>query len=144
MAHTQTAAPERTAAPEPSRGHGEHVLYVDDDETMVVMVEHLLERSGYRVSGYHDAIDAIAAVREHPGDFDFVVTDFNMPACSGLDVARELAGIRPGLPVVISSGYITDELRAEALDAGVRGLLEKQNTFEELGKLVAQILARRR
>ena len=60
------------------------------------------------------------------------------------EVAHELAVIRPELPVVISSGYITDELRAEALNAGVRGLLEKQNTFEELGKLVAQILARRR
>ena len=138
------AAQAPAALPVPPRGHGEHVLYVDDDETMVVLVERLLERSGYRVSGYHDAHQAIEAVRDNPQGFDFVVTDFNMPDCSGLEVAHELAGIRPELPVVISSGYITDELRAEALNAGVRGLLEKQNTFEELGKLVAQILARRR
>ena len=126
----------------PAHGHGEHVLYVDDDETMVVMVERLLQRSGYRVSAYHDAHQAIEAVRHNPQDFDFVVTDFNMPDCSGLEVANELAGIRPELPVVISSGYITEELRGQARSAGVRGLLEKENTFEELGKLVAQILAR--
>src|SRR5205809_1111397 len=77
--------------PLPPRGHGEHVLYVDDDETMVVLVERLLERSGYRVSGYHDAHQAIAAVRDNPQGFDFVVTDFNMPDCSGLEVAHELA-----------------------------------------------------
>jgi PAS domain S-box-containing protein len=135
------AAAVRAAAPEPVRGHGEHVLYVDDDETMVVMVEHILERSGYRVSSFHDAHEAIAAVRENPGAFDFVVTDFNMPECSGLDVAQELHGIRPELPVVISSGYITEELRSQARDAGVRGLLEKQNTFEELGSVVGRILS---
>ena len=135
------AAAVRVTAPEPVRGHGEHVLYVDDDETMVVMVEHILERSGYRVSSFHNAHEAIAAVRENPAEFDFVVTDFNMPECSGLDVAHELHDIRPELPVVISSGYITEELRAQARDAGVRGMLEKQNTFEELGGLVGRILS---
>ena len=134
------AAAVRAPSPEPVRGHGEHVLYVDDDETMVVMVEHILGRSGYRVSSFHDAHEAIEAVRENPGQFDFVVTDFNMPECSGLDVAQELHDIRPELPVVISSGYITEELRAQARDAGVRGMLEKQNTFEELGSLVGRIL----
>jgi signal transduction histidine kinase/ActR/RegA family two-component response regulator len=129
-----------SAAPTRALGHGEHVLYVDDDETMVVMVERILERSGYRVSGYHDPQEAIAAVREHPDAFDFVVTDFNMPEFSGLDVARALAHITPRLPVVISSGYITEELRDEAKLAGVRSLLEKQNTFQELSDLVARIL----
>ena len=121
-------------------GHGEHVLYVDDDEMMVLMVERILERSGYRVSAFQDAQEAVAAVRRHPDDFDFVVTDFNMPEFSGLDVAHELARIRPGLPVVISSGYITDELRSEARLAGVQSLLEKQNTFQELTALVGRLL----
>ena len=130
-----------TPTPVRTPGHGEHVLYVDDDETMVVMVERILERSGYRVSGYHDPQEAIEAVREHPDAFDFVVTDFNMPEFSGLDVARELAQLNPGLPVVISSGYITEELRDDAKQAGVRSLLEKQNTFQELSGLVGRILS---
>jgi len=131
----------QAAVPDTLRGHGEHVLYVDDDETMVIMVERILLRSGYRVSSYQDAQEAVAAVRDHPNAFDFVVTDFNMPEFSGLDVAHELARIRPELPVVISSGYITEELRAEAQSAGVRSLLEKQNTFQELSSLVGRILA---
>jgi DNA-binding NtrC family response regulator len=106
------------------------------------MVEQMLIRAGYRVSAFQSALAAIAAVREHPQRFDFVVTDFNMPECSGLDVARALADIRPDLPVAISSGYITAELRALARETGVRGLLEKENTFEELCSLIADILAR--
>ena len=131
-----------TVTPAPVRGHGERVLYVDDDETMVVLVERILERAGYRVSTYWDPQEAVAAVREHPDAFDLVVTDFNMPEFSGLEVARELACIRPRLPVVISSGYITEELRAEAKLAGVRGLLEKQNLFEDITGLLGRILSK--
>ena len=137
----EAATPVARATPDGALGHGERVLYVDDDETMVVMVEHLLQRSGFQVSTFQNAHTAIAAVRDRPDSFDFVVTDFNMPECSGLDLAHEMARIRPELPVVISSGYITEELRALAREAGVRGLLEKQNTFEELAALLARVLA---
>jgi CheY-like chemotaxis protein len=142
-----SAAPAALASIEPGAarqgvpGHDERVLYVDDDETMVVMVEQLLQRAGYRVVTYRSADAAMAAVRDHPQAFDFVVTDFNMPEHSGLDLAHEVGRIRPDLPVVISSGYITEELRAQAREAGVRGLLEKENTFEELGPMLARILA---
>ncbi len=135
------AASAETETPATAVGHGEHVLYLDDDETMVVMVERILVRSGYRVSGYRDPQEAMTAVREHPEAVDLVVTDYNMPGFSGLDVARALALIRPELPVIVSSGYITEELQYEAKLAGVRSLLEKQNTFQELSSLVARILS---
>jgi len=69
------------------------------------------------------------------------VTDFNMPGRSGLDVAHEIAAIRPGMPVVISSGLITDELREQAAKAGVLALLEKEDTFRDLAALVGRLLA---
>ena len=137
----QAESETQASATEHRHGHGEHVLYVDDDETMVVMVESLLQRAGYRVSSFGDALQAITAVRDAPQSFDCVVTDFNMPDFSGLDVAREVSSIRPELPVVISSGYITEELRRLAREAGVLGLLEKQNTFEELADLLGSTLA---
>ncbi|CAN5810730.1 hypothetical protein BH11PSE8_BH11PSE8_33800 [soil metagenome] len=126
--------------PERARGKGEHILYVDDDDTMVVMVQILLERAGYRVTVCHDAPTALAAVRATPLAFDLIVSDFNMPDVSGLDMAVALAEIRPGLPVVISSGYLSDELRAGAAEAGVRRLLRKENTLEELCDVVRDLL----
>ncbi len=144
VVQAEAAASQLAPQPDAERGHGEHVLYLDDDETMLAVVERLLERAGYHVSGFHDAEAALESVREHPEEVDFVVTDFNMPDRSGLDVAQELARIKPGLPVVISSGYITDELRTVARQLGVCGLLEKENTFEELSGIVGRILAERR
>ena len=64
-----------------------------------------------------------------------------MPGLSGLDVAQELARIRPELPVVITSGYITEELRANALQAGVRHLIYKPNTVDELCEVIQRLLA---
>jgi len=123
------------------RGHGERVLYIDDDEVMVVMVERLLERLGYRVTCLHDPGRAIEYVRTSPRDVDIVVSDLNMPELSGLDVARALQAIRPGLPVVISSGNLPDQLQNEAREAGVRALVHKQYTLEELGGVIHWVLA---
>ena len=122
-------------------GHGERVLYVDDDEVMVVMVERLLERLGYSATCLHDPARAIELVRAAPQDVDIVVSDLNMPELSGLDVARALQGIRSELPVVIISGNLPDQLQGEARLAGVRALVHKQYTVEELGTVIHWVLA---
>ena len=122
------------------RGSGQHVLYVDDDESLVFLVMRMLNRLGYRTSGFLDARLALDAVRADPGSFDIAVTDFNMPGLSGLDVALELARIRPDLPVVITSGYVTDALRDDAQRAGVRELVDKPSTVDELCQVIQRIL----
>ncbi|MBC7984592.1 MAG: PAS domain S-box protein [Candidatus Obscuribacterales bacterium] len=126
--------------PPQTGGRGQHVLYVDDDEALVFLVERMLTGLGYRVSGFEDAQAALAAVRAQPAEFDLVVTDFNMPGASGLDVANELARIRADLPVVITSGYINDQLQAGARAAGVRHLVHKPNTVDELCDVVQRVM----
>ncbi|MFM9915836.1 MAG: response regulator, partial [Rhizobacter sp.] len=69
-----------------------------------------------------------------------VVTDYSMPELSGVEVCRELAAIRPGLPVIIISGYVSDELRVAARAAGVREVIQKQYTLEELGPAIRRAL----
>ena len=125
------------------RGRGQQVLYVDDDEVMATMVTQLLKNAGYRVTSCLDGKQALALLVQDARAWDVVVTDYNMPGYSGLDLARELALIRPDMPLVLSSGYLSDELRASARHAGIRFLLRKENTYEELAALVHQALAER-
>jgi PAS domain S-box-containing protein len=132
------------AGPPPAASQGQHVVYVDDDPTLCLLVQGLLQRAGYRVSCYEDPRAALDALRAEPGGCDLVVTDYNMPGLSGLDVASELARLRPELPVVISSGYLTEEIAAAATQAGVRGLLQKEYTLERLEALVQRVLAESR
>ena len=128
------------AAAAPAPGAGQQVLYVDDDDVMTVMVERLLARAGFRVTACTDPVAALAMLRERPQRFDAVVTDFNMPERSGIEVAREALRLRPGLPVVISSGYLNDALREQAAQAGVRALMRKENTIDELVELLQKLL----
>ena len=118
---------------------GKSILYLDDDEAIVFLMTRLLQREGYRVSVYTDPRDALAAVRAQPDAFDLVVTDYNMPGMSGLEVARALREIRADLPVALASGHITDELRAQAPGAGVKELIYKPNTVDELCAVVARL-----
>jgi PAS domain S-box-containing protein len=124
-----------------NEGQGEHVMYVDDDEVMLLMVERLLQRSGYRTTCCQKARDGLAAFHAAPHAFDLVLTDYNMPDITGVELAEILRHARPGLPVVISSGYISEDLRMQAERAGVRSLLQKQRTFEELPQLLRRTLS---
>ena len=139
-APAQIASP-TAVAPPTLRGEGRHVLYLDDDSAMVLLVTRLLNKRGFKVTGFEVAAEAIAAVRAAPESFDLVVTDFNMPKASGLDVARAIVEIRPDLPLVIISGYITDSLRSSARHAGVHHLVQKANSVEELAEAIAKIIA---
>ena len=119
-------------------GEGRHVLYVDDEEAIIFLMTRLLERQGYRVSGYTDPREALAAARANAFQFDLAVTDYSMPGMDGLAFASALREIRADLPVVLASGYITEELRQKAPAAGVRELIYKPNTVDDLCDAVAR------
>jgi CheY-like chemotaxis protein len=131
------------AAPVGPRAIARHVVYLDDDPVMGLMVEGLLERAGHRVTCFQDPRAAIATLRAQPDGFDLVITDYNMPGLSGLDVARELAGFAAGLPVVLTSGYVSDEVLAAARELGVRHVMQKEYTLEQLAVVVQRVLGER-
>ncbi|MFL6626222.1 MAG: response regulator [Vitreoscilla sp.] len=120
--------------------HGEHVVYLDDDETVMLVMVRILERAGYRCSGYLDASAALASIQGAPATVDVFITDYNMPGRSGLDVAREAAALNPGMPIAISTGLITDELCARARALGVVAVIEKENAFREIVPLVRRLV----
>lgn len=124
-------------------GKNRHVVYIDDDEVLVITVEALLTRAGFRVSTFASPRTALQALRSALPDVDILVSDFNMPQLTGLDVAREVARMRPGLPVIISSGYLSDDLRQGAKATGVARLLNKEDTYVSLAPLIDEVLADR-
>ena len=134
-----TALPTATSplAPAPRR----HVMYVDDDKALVFLVQRLLRRRGYTVSGFTDPREAAAALRAAPHDYDLLVTDYNMPGYCGVDLVREARTIRTDLPVALASGYVTAEIEQAALAEGARALIHKPNDVEELCATVQRLIS---
>ncbi|WP_296443745.1 PAS domain-containing hybrid sensor histidine kinase/response regulator [Rhodoferax sp. UBA5149] len=133
-------APVEAPKPKPVQGMGKHIMYVDDDEALVFLVERALTRKGFAVSTFTDPRLAVAALRAKPLDFDLVVTDYNMPGYSGIDLLREARLIRPELPVALASGYVTPEIEQSALAEGAQALIHKPNDVDEMCETLQRLL----
>ena len=118
------------ASPEIAPDSGPRILYIDDNTEMVSMVRRLLERQGYRISAHTDARTAVGLLRADPAAFDLVLTDYNMPGMSGLDIAETVRSLRADLPVAVTSGFIDETLQAKAVAAGVCELIFKADTVQ--------------
>ena len=125
-----------------SRGSGQRILYIDDEEALVRLAEKLLGRLGYRIKVFTCAAEALAAFRADPAAFDLVVTDLNMPGTSGLEVAAEILRLRPDALVALTSGYVTQELSAKARALGICEVIYKPNTVDDLIEAIHRMLGK--
>jgi two-component system cell cycle sensor histidine kinase/response regulator CckA len=131
----------KTTSQREERGAGEHVLYVDDDESMCLLMSEILEQRGYRVTAFCDPRNALAAFNERPSEYDMVVTDMSMPSMSGIDLACQLRNLRPGLQVVLTSGYVGRDEEEAARKAGLEHIILKPGSVHELGDVLHRIRA---
>jgi CheY-like chemotaxis protein len=123
-----------------SRGMGQRVLFIDDEDAVVRLGTLNLTRLGYRVTGCTDPATALKEFLRDPEGIDAVVTDLSMPGMSGFDCAREMLAIRPNLPIVLTSGYVRPEDEALARDIGIRAVRSKPAALSELGKTLGEVM----
>ncbi|HYD08102.1 MAG TPA: ATP-binding protein, partial [Reyranella sp.] len=87
-------------------GGSEHVLVVEDDQTVLSVALETLTALGYRVTTASSAAEALQAFRED-ASIDLVFTDVVMPGgSSGVDLAHQIRDLRPDVGVLLTSGYI--------------------------------------
>jgi len=119
-----------------------HVLFVDDEDVLVVLGTHMLEVLGYRVTGTALPLDALRTFAERPHDFDAVVTDLSMPGLSGFQLAQQLLALRLDVPIVMMSGNVGPDELSHARKLGIRELLLKPVGMDDLHRTLARVLAR--
>jgi CheY-like chemotaxis protein len=124
-----------------TNGNGQHILYVDDEEALVFLTTRMLERLGYRVSGFCDAELALRAAVAHDANFDLIITDQSMPGMSGIDLAREVLVTHPKARIVLVSGYLPQSEIDVAFELGIQEVLLKPDTVDELAATVHKILS---
>jgi PAS domain S-box-containing protein len=110
-----------------------HVLYVDDDEVVSLMVGHLLERNGFATRCVPDTQEALRLAADPAEPIDLLLTDFDMPAMTGIELAIAVRRLRPQLLIVVSSGTIDLAFREQARAAGVWPVVQKDELVQALG-----------
>ncbi len=133
-----------TAQPLP-RGHGEHILVVDDEEAIRDVIATILGQHGYRVTVAGDGAEATACFARHAGEIQLVVSDFYMPNLSGAVLAKVLKHINPDVRILMVSGRAAAAGDRSPLKAGeYEGVfLQKPFKPEALLRKVQDLLATR-
>jgi two-component system CheB/CheR fusion protein len=118
----------------------ERILLVDDEQMLAEMEQTMLERLGYRVTVCSDSLMALSLFQEAPEQFDAVITDQTMPGMTGIDLARRMLALRPGLPIILCTGYSSLVNEQQARAHGIRGFALKPLTNRALAQLLRQVL----
>jgi two-component system, cell cycle sensor histidine kinase and response regulator CckA len=117
-----------------------HVLFVDDDETIVSASTTMLENLGYAVSGHHESLKALRAFSEEPDDFDLAIVDHDMPDMTGLELGERLRRIRRGFPVMLYSGQLDSSTMETIGAAGLEHVIIEPVTVKRLERIVRAVL----
>jgi CheY-like chemotaxis protein len=121
-------------------GVHERVLLVDDEQAIVEVGKNILEHLGYEVIARTSSVEALELFKVAPERFDLVITDMTMPNMRGDRLAQEILRIRPGIPIILCTGFsesISEE-RAKAL--GIRAFVMKPLTMKELANAMRRVL----
>jgi len=120
----------------------EHILFIDDEEPLVVMFRSFFQSLGYQVTATVSSTEALRLFQEKPQQFDLVITDMTMPELTGEDQALELLKIRPGLPIILCTGYSESMNREKARKLNIREFVFKPVSLQDLRAAVRRVLNR--
>jgi signal transduction histidine kinase len=135
-AEIETSVSEQAIMPSP-RGH-ETILLVEDDENIRVLMADELRKYGYRIVEARNGVEACLVATPYIKKLRLLLTDIVMPGMSGVELARNLRVIKPGLKVLFISGY-TDDIGVGAGDPATL-YLQKPFTPEVLAEKVREVL----
>ncbi|BBO68680.1 hypothetical protein DSCA_26100 [Desulfosarcina alkanivorans] len=121
-------------------GGSERILLVDDEPALIDVGRHLLEKLGYRVSTASSGTEALDLFRDAPQAIDLVLTDMTMPHMTGDRLAAELLKIKPGLPIIISTGYSIHMSAEKAQERGIQAFIYKPIVEADLAGIVRRVL----
>jgi len=125
--------------PEIQRGD-EHLLIVDDEETILSSAKALLTDYGYTVAAFMDPVKALEVFENAPSRFDLVITDMTMPHMTGVEFTRRILDVKPDLPVVLCTGYHDRIDKEKAMAEGFSDFLEKPVLTEKMVRSIRRLL----
>ncbi|BET69211.1 hypothetical protein ASA1KI_41290 [Opitutales bacterium ASA1] len=129
--------------PRDTGGHGETILFVDDEAAVRTIVARVLERLGYTPLVAAGAHEALALLDAHRAQVSALVTDLNMPQIDGLALVRIVRARTKDLPVVVASGHLDDAAQTALAALGVRHTLGKPFTPDLLAETLRCALGTR-
>jgi DNA-binding NtrC family response regulator len=114
------------------------ILIVDDEENLLLLLERILTRQGYKVATAHNSYDALAILEAN--SFQLAILDIKMFPIDGVVLLGEIKNRRPSTEVIMITAYPTADSRNECLKKGASTYLTKPLDIQELKSTVGSLL----
>jgi PAS domain S-box-containing protein len=118
----------------------ERILFVDDEALLVEVGVEMLIDLGYDAVGSTDPAEALKMLEQQPEGVDLVITDMTMPGMTGDQLAAAILDLRPGMPIIICTGFSKRLSSVKASSLGIHAYLMKPVTVQELSHTVRDVL----
>jgi PAS domain S-box-containing protein len=118
----------------------ETILFVDDEKILRDVVTQMIESFGYTVVSLKSGMEALEIFQKDPQRFDLVVTDQSMPKMTGYDLSKKLIEIKPGIPVILCTGYSETVSLEKAKNAGIKEFIMKPIRRNEIAWILRKVL----
>jgi two-component system cell cycle sensor histidine kinase/response regulator CckA len=121
-------------------GGKETVFLVDDEETIIEVMEKALLLTGFKVLVARGGEEAVEVFKKNRERIDIVILDMIMPGMGGGKVFDALRAIQPGVKVVLSSGYSIDGEASQIMARGCNGFIQKPFGIKELSQKIREVM----
>lgn len=122
-----------------SAGSG-HILFIDDETSIVESGKQLLAWLGYTITPCLDPLLGLEMFNQQPEKYDLVITDYSMPKMNGLALSRKLREIRKDIPIILMSGSGDAMVTEKNSNTGVNEILLKPLITQDFAKAINRVL----
>ena len=122
-----------------ARGKG-RILFIDDEKPLVDFAREVLTELGFEAVAHTSSPEALEQFRQQPDRFDLVIADVIMPDLTGLELAEAIMKLRPGVPVILCSGFGDPDMANRAKEMGIKDFIRKPFGVREFAETVRRVI----
>ncbi len=122
-------------------GSSHRLLIIDDDQSVLKLLENYLANANYDVICVTNSLDALKKVETDANGFDLIITDLVMPEISGIGLISILKKEHSEIPIIAITGKGAEPEKL-SLEAKADGILQKPFEMEALGTMINSMLSK--
>ncbi len=120
-----------------------HILFVDDEQSVILMMDQMLKSLGYSVTCSANGADAYAEFLKDPSGYGLIICDQMMPDMTGIELAGRVRETNPSTPVILCTGYLPESVEKQADEAQVSAVIPKPFGMKNMARTIRTVLDER-
>lgn len=116
------------------------ILLIEDEQSLLQLLQHVLEENGYRVLTATDGLEGVRMYEQHKDEISMVLSDVGLPKLDGFNAFLQMRRINPDVKAVLASGYLDDKVKADLYKEGIKDFIRKPYQTDEILSKINEVV----